>query len=108
MKMTQSESLHLKRLKTEMLNTIPEVLKLPNLQEGDRLILADILADMVDEHTTYRKRLAAFSLRQYVIDEIKQKYTPQPNIDPTPVAGPFSEQTDYSQSPFSAWAESPF
>lgn len=108
MKMTQSESLHLKRLKTEMLNAIPEVLKLPNLQERDRLILADILADMVDERTTYRKRLAAFSLRQYVIDEIKQKYTPQPNIDPTPVAGPFGAQLGSSQSPFSVWAESPF
>lgn len=65
MKMKQSESLHLKKLKMKMLNTIPEILKLPNLQEKDRLVLADILADTLDERTAYAKRMLAFSVRQY-------------------------------------------
>jgi len=42
MRMKQSESLHLKKLKMNMLNTIPEVLKLPNLQEKDRLVLGRV------------------------------------------------------------------
>ncbi len=82
MKMKNSESLHLKKLKANMLHTLPDVLKLPNLQEKDRFILADILADMLDEHTPYKKRLAAFSMRQYVIDEIKQKYGQSLNTNP--------------------------
>ncbi len=87
MRMKQSESLHLKKLKMNMLNTIPEVLKLPNLQEKDRLVLADILIDMVDERTPYKKRLLAFSIRQYVVDEIKQKYSQC--VSKVPVVGQY-------------------
>ncbi len=87
MRMKQSESLHLKKLKMNMLNTIPEVLKLPNLQEKDRLVLADILIDMVDERTPYKKRLLAFSIRQYVVDEIKQKYSQC--VSTVPVVGQY-------------------
>lgn len=103
MKMKQSESIHLRKLKIKMLNTIPEVLKLPNLQEKDRLVLADILADMVDERTAYGKRLLAFSVRQYVVDEIKQKYSQQPIGNP--VVGQF-----FNQSPTlpGYWEEQPF
>lgn len=99
MRMKQSESLHLKKLKTKMLNTIPEVLKLPNLQEKDRLILADIFSDMVDERTPYKKRLLAFSVRQYVVDEIRQKYSQLPDTSPVVVGQYF----DQSQNPPDYW-----
>lgn len=95
MRMKQSESLHLKKLKMKMLNTIPEVLKLPNLQERDRLILADILADMADERTPYKKRLAAFTIRQYVIDEIRQKYSQQ-YYSQQSIVGPLNGAIPYS------------
>lgn len=99
MRMKQSESLHLKKLKMKMLNTIPEVLKLPNLQERDRLILADILADMADERTPYKKRLAVFTIRQYVIDEIRQKYSQQPIGGPV-VGQYFNMFSGAEDSPF--------
>lgn len=100
--MTKDESLHLKRLKMEMLTTIPEVLKLSNLQERERLILADILSDMVNERTPYKKRFAAFSLRQYVVDEIRQKYS-QP-LNTSPVVGQFFNPPQTSNY----WKEQPF
>lgn len=97
MKIKKSESIHLRKLKTEMLNTIPEVLKLPDLQEKDRLILADILADLIGERTSYKKRLLAFSVRQYVIDAIRQKYR-QP-VNSISIVGPLSGQLFNPPSP---------
>lgn len=104
MRMKQSESLHLKKLNTKMLNTIPEVLKLSNLQERDRLILADILTDMVDERTPYKKRLLAFSVRQYVIDEIRQKYSQQ-YYPQQSIVGPLN---GIIPNPISMWDEEAF
>lgn len=102
MKIKQNESLHLRKLKTEMLNAIPEVLKLPNLQERDRLVLADILTDMIDERTPYKKRLLAFSVRQFVIDEIRQKYSRPLNT--SPVVGQFFNPPQNSND----WEDQPF
>ena len=47
----------------------------------------------------YQKRLLAFSVRQYVIDEIRQKYSQQYYIQ-QPIVGPFSGAT---HTPFSMW-----
>ncbi len=78
MTMKKSESAHPRKLKMTMLHDLPEILKLPNLTEGERNVLATILEDMVDERTDYKQRLRAFTVRQFVFDAIKDRHTPQP------------------------------
>lgn len=64
-----------------MLDTLYKLLKVPNLAEQDRLILFDILKELVDERTQYDIRLRAFARRNYIIDAITRRYATIPSYN---------------------------
>ena len=93
--MTREQSKFLRKLKLNMLNTLLELLKIPNLTEQDRLILFDILKELVDERTQYDIRLRAFTKRNYIIEAITHRYATIPSYSkPVELFDMFSEDED--------------